>query len=90
MIKKLPVSSFKWAKNVSRIDEELIKKYDQNDDDIGYFFKVDFEYPKELHDLHSDLPFLTEKMKIYKHDKLVCTIYDKKGYVAHIKNLKKH
>ena len=88
MIKKLPVSSFKWVKNVSRIDEEFIKNYDENSDDIGYFLKVDFEYPKELHDLHSDLPFLPEKMEINKHEKLVCTLYDKKEYVAHIKNIK--
>ena len=77
MIKKHPVSSFKWLKNVSRIDEEFIKKYDENND-IGYFFKVDLEYPKELHDLHSHLPFLPEKIKISKHCKLVCMLHDKK------------
>ena len=77
MIKKLPVGGFKWITNVSRIDEEFIKKYDENSD-IGYFFKVDLEYPKELHDLHSDLPFLSEKVKINKHEKLVCVLHDKK------------
>ena len=41
-----------------------------------------------MHDLHSDLPFLPEKMKINKHDKLLCMLYDKKRYVAHIKNIK--
>ena len=39
------------------------KNYDE-DGDIGYFFEVDIEYPRELHDLHSDLPFLQEKMEI--------------------------
>ena len=87
MIEKLPVSSFKWVKNVSRIDEEFIKNYDENSD-IGYFLKVDLEYPKELHDLHSDLPFLPEKMKINKHDKLVCALYDKKKICVHIRNIK--
>ena len=76
MIKKRPVCSFMWIKNVSRIDEEFIKDYDENSD-IGYFLKLDLEYPKELHDLHSDLPFLPEKMEINKHDKLTCTLYDK-------------
>ena len=38
MIKKLPVGRFKWVKNVSRIDEEFIKNYDENSD-IGYLLK---------------------------------------------------
>ena len=57
MSKKLPTDCFKWVIDVSKIDEEFIKNYD-NDDDIGYILKVDIEYPKELHDLHSDLPSL--------------------------------
>ena len=36
------------------------------------FFEVDVEYPKNLHDLHSDLPFLQERIKINKCNKLVC------------------
>ena len=32
--------------------------------------------------------FLSEKMKINKHDKLVCVLHDKKRYVAHISNIK--
>ena len=58
MSQKLPVGSFKWLKNVSLIDEEFIKNYD-NDSDIRFILKVDNEYPEELHDLHSDLPFLS-------------------------------
>ena len=79
MSKKPPTDCFKWVIDVSRIDEEFIKKYD-NDDDMGYILKVDTEYPKELHDLHSDLPFLPERTKINKCKKLVCTLYDKKTY----------
>ena len=68
--------SYLDANNLSRIDEEFIKCYDKNSD-TGYFLKVDLEYPKELHDLHSNLPFLPEKMEINKHEKLVCALYDK-------------
>ena len=49
MTGKLPVGGFKWVKNVSKIDEEFIKNYDENSD-TGFFLKVDIECSKELHD----------------------------------------
>ena len=52
MPQKLPVNGHKWAKNVSKIDEDFIKSYDE-DGDISYFLEVDIEYPRELHGLHS-------------------------------------
>ena len=73
----LPVGGFKWMKNASKMDEEDIKNYDENSH-IGLILKVDMGCPKELHDLHSDLPFLQEKMEINGHSKLTCTLYDKK------------
>ena len=38
--------------------------------------------------MHSDLPFLPERMKIDKCKKLVCNLYDKKSYAVHIRSLK--
>ena len=87
MEQNLPVRGFKWVKGLSRIDEDLIKIYDKNSN-IGYFLKVDIKYPKELHDLYSDLSFLLERMKINKCSKLVCNLYDKKNYVVYIRTLK--
>ena len=43
----------------------LIKSYDE-DSDKGYILEVDVEYPKHLHNLHIDLPFLPERIKINK------------------------
>ena len=54
--KKLPVNGFKWTDN-NIINEEFIKNYNENDKK-GYIFEVDIKHPKQLHDLHSDLPFL--------------------------------
>ena len=45
------------------------------------------EYPKELHENHNELPFLAERMKIGREEKLVPNLKDKKGYVVHIKAL---
>ena len=53
----------------------------------GYLLEVDVSYPKELHDQHNDLPFMCEKMKINKVEKLVPDLHDKKKYVIHIKTL---
>ena len=38
--------------------------------------------------MHSHLPFLAERMKINKCNKLVCNLYDKNNYVVHIRSLK--
>ena len=65
-------------KNVSKFDEALIKNYDE-DGNKGYILEVDVEYPKDLHNLHSNLPLLSERMKIKKYNKLVCNFYDKKN-----------
>ena len=56
--------------------------------DKGYILRVDFEYPKNLHDLHNDLLFLPERMKIKKCDNLVCNLYYQNNYAVHIRALK--
>ena len=82
MYKKLPVNGFEWVKDISSINKKLkkfiklIKNYDE-DNDKGYTLEVNVEYTKNLHDLHSDLPFLHERMKINKCNKLLCNFYDK-------------
>ena len=89
--KKLPVNGFRWIDNNETaepvINEDFIKNYDENNDK-GYIFEVDVKYPKKLPELHSDLPFLSERMEINKCKKLVCNLYNKKKYVAHINTLK--
>ena len=96
MSQKLLASGFKWKKNLSKFTKEFIKNYDE-DSDKGYILEVDVgyskaeckaRYPENLYDLHSDLPFLPERMKINKCTKLVCNLHDKKKYVVHIRPLK--
>ena len=57
MSQKLPVNDFKWVEDTSKISEEFIKNYDENNDK-GYVLEVDVKYLKRLHKLHSDFPFL--------------------------------
>ena len=89
MSQKLPVNDFKWGKQeeLLKFKEDFIKNYDENSNK-GYFLEVDIDYPKELFDLHKDLPFLPESKKVNKVEKLICDIEDKKKYVIHIRALK--
>ena len=88
-------SDGQWFKTYQHIDlnrrrqkitpekiDKLVKK-----DKKAYLLKADVEYPKELHENHNELPFLAERMKIGREEKLVPNLKDKKGYVVHIKAL---
>ena len=78
MSQKLTVNNFKWVEDISRINEEFIKNYNENSYK-RYILEVDVKYPKKLHDLQSDLPFLPKRMKIDKCKKLVCNLHNKKN-----------
>ena len=41
--------------------------------------EVDLEYPKSLHDLHSDYPLAPERVEVNKADKLIPNLWDKKS-----------
>ena len=84
MSQKLPVNGFMWYnKYVSKFDEDFIKNYNEKSD-VGYFLEVDVEYPKNLWGSDKDLPFLPERKKLEKVEKLVCSIEDKEKYVIHM------
>ena len=67
--------------------EDFIKNYNEESDE-GHFLEVNVQYPEKLHELHNDLPFLPERIKIEKVEKLVTNLHDKTDYVIHIRNLK--
>ena len=88
MSQKLPVNEFIWYnKYLSDFNEDFIKNYNENSD-VGYFPEVDVEYPKTLWSSYKELPFLPERKKLEKVEKLVCSIEDKEKYVIHIRALK--
>ena len=88
MSEKLSINGFKWVNDIFGINEKFVKSYDKKNSDTGYILEVDVDYPSKLHKLHSDMPFLPERMKINKTQKLVCNLNDKKKYVVHISILK--
>ena len=77
MSQKLPKNGFKWVENLPKLNEDFIKKYDE-DSNTGYFLEVVVEYPKTLFNSHKHLPFLPERKKVEKVEKLICSIEDKR------------
>ena len=76
MSQKLPINGFMWYDDyLSDFNKDFIKNYDENSDE-GYFLEVDIEYPKKLWGSQKQLPFLPERKKLGKVDKLVCSIED--------------
>ena len=75
MTEKLPVKGFKWMDDISMTNEDFVKSYNKNSGK-GYILKVDVDYPCELQNLHSDLPFLPEGMVVNKTKKLICNLQD--------------
>ena len=62
----LPTGGFKWV-----TPDEIAECSDN-----CYLLEVDIKYPKELHNLHNDLPFMCKKMEINKIEKLVPNLYN--------------
>ena len=87
MSQKFPVNNFEWIEDTSQFKEDFIKNYIEKSDE-GYFLEVDVQYPEKLYELHNDLPFLPERVKIEKFEKLITNLHDKTKYVIHIRNLK--
>ncbi|XP_072014272.1 uncharacterized protein [Amphiura filiformis] len=68
MSQPLPTGGFKWMSVNELRDWRL----------WPCIVEVDLEYPKELHDLHSDYPLAPERLVIDKVEKLVPNLRDKK------------
>ena len=85
MVQNLPTHGFLWKDTEDFTPEkidELVKK-----DKRGYLLEVDVKNRKDLPENHNEMPFLVEKMKIKRVEKLVTNLKRKKRHVVHIKAL---
>ena len=94
MSQPLPTGEFKWvehenlqggARELKRTIDMMVRNSKRS---YGYVLEVDVKYSRELHDLHNDLPFMCEKIRVNGLGKLVSNLHDKKKYVIHVKALK--
>ena len=85
MSQNLPVNNLERIENHSKFNKYFIYEEHYNEEgDEGYFLvdiQIDIQCPEKLHELHSDSPFLTERMKIEKGEKLFTHLNDKTEYV---------
>ena len=77
MSQELPVDGFNRIKNASQFNKGFLKNHNE-DFDKGYFLEVDVQYPEYLLNLHNDSPFLPERMKTKKVEKLAAKLQDKR------------
>ena len=60
----LPISNFKWVKNIDKIEQKLI--HIKKDSLTRYILEVALEYSEKLHDIHNDYPLAPEEINIPK------------------------
>ena len=76
MSQKHAVNDFECIEETPQFNKDFIK-YNNEESDEGYFLEID------------DLPFLSERIKLGKIEKLVTNLLDKTEHVIHIRNLKR-
>ena len=75
MSQKLPVNKFEWKifLNLMKISIYIYIYCDER-----YFLEIgDVRYPEKIHEIQNDLPFLPERMKFEKVEKLVTNLHIK-------------
>ena len=73
-VAKASINNFRWIKDAFQDNEDFIKNYNEESDE-EYFIEINVQYLESLHELHNDLPFLPERTKIGKVEKLVANFY---------------
>ncbi|CAH1106792.1 unnamed protein product [Psylliodes chrysocephalus] len=88
----LPYGEFQWVSNEDIYRENIFSNNHYDLDEYGYILEVDLHYPRELFNLHQDLPLCPEHLvspiSYSDQPKLLTTLYDKEKYVIHYLALK--
>ena len=87
MLQKLPVNNLQQTEDTSQFNKDFIKNYNEENDET-YFLQVDVQYPEKVRDLHNDITFLRERIKIKNVEKFAANLHDKTEYIIDIRNLK--
>ena len=88
MSQTVPVNNVEWKKDTSQYNGDFIKNYTEESDE-RYFVEVGVQVLEKLHKIYDGIPFLPERMKMAKVEKLVANLHGKTEYVIDIRNLKR-
>ena len=88
MSQTVPVNNVEWKKDTSQYNGDFIKNYTEESDE-RYFVEVGVQVLEKLHKIYDGIPFLPERMKMAKVEKLVANLHGRTEYVIHIRNLKR-
>ena len=87
MSEKLPTHGFKWLSGGEMkklFNNQVLQVWEK----IPCILEVDLEYPENLHDLHNDYPFCSERVECKNGvKKLIPNLRNKTKYVIHYRNL---
>ena len=61
MPQKLPAKRFEWIKDTSQFNEDSIKNYNGESDEV-YFTETDVQYLEKLHELHQNENWKSRKV----------------------------
>ena len=64
MSQKFSVNSFEWIEETSQFNKDFIENYNERISNEGYFVEFHVYYPKNLHKLHSHLPFFLKNRRL--------------------------
>ena len=79
-VPKVVSDGFKWVEDLFELDDGFIKIYNEKCKE-RYFLEVDSQHRENLYNVQNDLPFLPERIKIEKVEKLAANLHDKNEYV---------
>ena len=78
MSEYLPYGGFKWVKITNETVHRILNKKDNSLH--GYYLEVDLDYPKYLHEDHSNFPMAPGKIKIKEEMLSLYCLEIKEGY----------